>query len=184
MSLLFWVQVNPPSCWSLSPCKLRAGMGNRGAAGLIPPRLPSHPSLSFQLPPSYWSLHMPAGLVRPPLQRVLSCWLLWGWLPTSLRVPEWCRLSQHNRQLHLRPRFHGKMGECPRERISFPHPWGASHGSSEVVCGQCKGTLMLPAPVEDFLHSLFPKPWTFPMCQAPFLLYPSTRYFGRMVVEV
>lgn len=55
-------------------------------------------------------MHLPAGLVWPPLQRVLPCWLLWHWLPAALHLSERRRLPQHHWKLHLCPRLHGKMG--------------------------------------------------------------------------
>lgn len=76
----------------------------------------SHPLSCAQLPPSNWSVHLPARLVWPPLQRVLPCWLLWRRLPAALRLSEQRRLPQHHWELHLCPRLHGKTG-------------GVSHGS-------------------------------------------------------
>lgn len=90
-----------------------------------------HPLSCAQLPPSNWSMHLPAWLVWPPLQRVLPRWLLWRRLPAALRLSEWRRLPQHHWELHLCPRLHGKTG-------------GVSHGSvPPTLTPEKRGQLLL-----------------------------------------
>lgn len=92
----------------------------------------SHPLSCAQLPPSNWSVHLPARLVWPPLQRVLPCWLLWRRLPAALRLSEQRRLPQHHWELHLCPRLHGKTG-------------GVSHGSvPPTLTPEKRGHQLLP----------------------------------------
>lgn len=90
----------------------------------------SHPLSCAQLPPSNWSLHLPAWLVWPPLQRVLPRWLLWRRLPAALCLSEWCRLPQHHRELHLCSRLHGKMGGVHMALYPPPSLWRREASSS------------------------------------------------------